>query len=64
MIFFCHYLLDLPKQTFSRRIFMSDKNFRISLIVMVAFAIPIVASVIIGCIVRRRNLRMKLLFVR
>ncbi|CAF3723594.1 unnamed protein product [Rotaria sp. Silwood1] len=48
---------DLPTQTFSKRINFSDKNFRISIIIMAAFAIPILVSVIIGCIVRIKNKR-------
>ena len=36
---------------------MNDKNFRISLLIMTFFAIPVVLAVIIGCIVRVRNIR-------
>ncbi|CAF2813402.1 unnamed protein product [Rotaria sp. Silwood2] len=48
---------DLPTQIFSKRIYFSDKNFRISLIIMAAFAIPVLVSVIIGCIIRIKNKR-------
>ncbi|CAF3800134.1 unnamed protein product [Rotaria sordida] len=48
---------DLPTQAFIKRINLNDKNFRISLIIMAAFAIPVLASVIIGCIIRIRNKR-------
>jgi hypothetical protein len=49
--------LDLPTETFSKRIYLNDKNFRISLIIMAFFAIPVLLAVIIGCIIRIRNLR-------
>ncbi|CAF4235914.1 unnamed protein product, partial [Rotaria magnacalcarata] len=48
---------DLPTETFNRRFNINDKNFRISVIIMAAFAVPVLASVIIGCIIRIRNLR-------
>ncbi|CAF1152901.1 unnamed protein product [Rotaria sordida] len=48
---------DLPTQTFSKRIYLNDKNFRVSLIIMTFFAIPVVLAVIIGCFVRIRNIR-------
>jgi len=51
------FFLDLPMETFSKRIYLSDKNFRVSLIIMAFFAIPVLLAVIIGCIVRTRNLR-------
>jgi len=49
--------LDLPLETFSKRIYLSDKNFRLSLIIMAFFAIPVFLAVCIGCFVRMRNLR-------
>ncbi|CAF4863663.1 unnamed protein product, partial [Rotaria socialis] len=48
---------DLPTQTFSKRIYLNDRNFRVSLIIMGFFAIPVLLAVIIGCFVRIRNLR-------
>ncbi|CAF4387663.1 unnamed protein product [Rotaria socialis] len=48
---------DLPTEIFSRRFNINHKNFRTSVIIMAAFAIPVLASVIIGCIIRIRNLR-------
>jgi hypothetical protein len=48
---------DLPLETFSKRIYLSDKNFRLSLIIMAFFAIPVFLAVCIGCFVRMRNLR-------
>jgi hypothetical protein len=49
--------LDLPLETFSKRIYLSDKNFRLSLIIMAFFAIPVFLAVCIGCFVRMRNIR-------
>jgi hypothetical protein len=43
-------------EIFSKRIYLSDKNFRVSLIIMSCFAIPILLAVMIGCIVRTRNI--------
>ncbi|CAF0855130.1 unnamed protein product [Adineta ricciae] len=48
---------DLPTQTYSRRTYFSDKNFRISLIIMIAFATPVIIAVIVGCCIRIKNLR-------
>lgn len=48
---------DLPNQTFSKRIYMNDKNFRMSLLIMAFFAVPVLLAVIIGCFVRIRNNR-------
>lgn len=48
---------DLPTQTFSKRIYMNDKNFRMSLLIMAFFAVPVLLAVIIGCCVRIRNNR-------
>ena len=48
---------DLPTQTFSKRIYLNDKNFRTSLIIMTFFAIPVLLAVIFGCLIRIRNLR-------
>ncbi len=53
---------DLPTQTFIKQIYYNDKNFRISLIIMAAFAIPVLVAVIIGCIIRIKNIRMKFWF--
>lgn len=49
--------LDLPTQTFSKRIYLNDRNFRVSLIIMTFFAVPVLLAVIIGCCVRMRNIR-------
>lgn len=49
--------LDLPLETFSKRIYFSDKNFRVSLIIMAFFAIPVFLAVCIGCFIRMRNVR-------
>lgn len=48
---------DLPNQTFSKRLYMSDKNFRISLLIMAFFAVPVLLAVVIGCWIRARNNR-------
>ncbi|CAF1639099.1 unnamed protein product, partial [Adineta ricciae] len=48
---------DLPTQAFSKRIYLNDKNFRTSLIIMAFFAIPVLLAVIFGCLIRIRNLR-------
>lgn len=50
-------LEDLPNQTFSKRIYMNDKNFRMSLLIMAFFAVPVLLAVTIGCCVRIRNNR-------
>jgi len=57
-VFFCY--LDLPTQTFVKQIYYNDKNFHIYLIIMTAFAIPILVAVIIGCIIRIKNMRMQI----
>ena len=36
---------------------MNDKNFRMSLLIMAFFAVPVLLAVIIGCFVRIRNNR-------
>ena len=48
---------DLPTQTFSRTAWFNTKNARISLIILIAFAVPLLLAVIVGCVVRTRNLR-------
>lgn len=48
---------DLPKETFSKRISLGDKNFRLSLIIMAFFALPVLLAITIGCCIRRRNMR-------
>ena len=54
------FILELPTQTFIKKIYNNDKNFRISLIIMAAFAIPVLLAVIVGCIIRIRNRRKKI----
>lgn len=51
------FFLELPTQTFIKKIYDNDKNFRISLIIMAAFAIPVLLAVIVGCCIRIRNIR-------
>ncbi|UJR29117.1 hypothetical protein I4U23_010331 [Adineta vaga] len=48
---------DLPTQTYSRRNYFADKNFRISLILMIAFATPVLIAIIVGCCIRIKNMR-------
>ncbi|CAF1192501.1 unnamed protein product [Adineta steineri] len=50
-------LKDLPSQIYSRRNYLNDKNFRISLIIMAAFAFPVLIAIIVGCCIRIRNMR-------
>ncbi|CAF3020503.1 unnamed protein product [Rotaria sp. Silwood2] len=47
---------DHSKETFNKRINVSDENFRTSLIIMAVFTIPVLASVIIGCKFDRLNI--------
>jgi hypothetical protein len=48
---------ELPTQTFHKYIDFNDKNFRLSLIIFIALAIPILLAIIVGCIIRIRNIR-------
>lgn len=50
-------VVELPSQTFIKKIYDNDKNFRISLIIMATFAIPVLLAVIIGCFIRIKNMR-------
>lgn len=52
-------VVELPSQTFIKKIYDNDKNFRISLIIMATFAIPVLLAVIIGCFIRIKNMRKK-----
>jgi hypothetical protein len=54
--------LDLQTQKLSVQISFKDKNFRVILIIMAAFAIPVLTAVIIGSIIRIRNMRMRTYF--
>lgn len=63
MLFFSSPYLDLPTETFIKKVYNNDKNLRTSLIIMGAFAIPVVLAVIIGCFIRIRNMR-KIIYLR
>ncbi len=51
--------LDLQTQKLSVQISFKDKKFRVTLIIIAAFAILVLVGVIIGSIIRRRNMRMR-----
>ncbi|CAF1185230.1 unnamed protein product [Didymodactylos carnosus] len=48
---------DLTQSTSPRKSYVSDKNFRISLIIMGFFAVPVLIAVVVGFIIRTRNMR-------